>query len=1144
MRIWRCLTPVLLAFPVLLLAQEYRGTVLGRIADPSGSVVVGAAIQVVNIDTNIVSKTNSNELGNYVIPFLIPGNYRVMVEHQGFKKAERGGVRVSTDVKITLDFTLDLGATVESVTVTADAPLLNTASADLGQVVESAYVLMAPVALNRNALNLAQLAPGVTGSTGTYTSESQTNIRMSGGGAASYGNEFLVDGLPNAVPRAAQAIFFVPSLDATEEVKIYTTLFDAAYGHSNGGVVSITTKSGTNKLHGALYDFRRWKGLNANSWSNNRLGLPKTPVNYQQWGYTVSGPVYLPKLYQGRNRTFFSTSLERDSNKRDMSPQARVPTDLERKGDFSQTLNAIGGVFSLYDPATTTVTGSQAKRLPFPNAQIPAARISPIGSAVLALYPSPNLPGKPQIGQYNWAKGGTYTVAQKQVAVRIDHAVSDNQRLFGRFSQMLRDEAPITFFVGLGGLPGADNDNMDIGHKTQWSAALDDTMTLSPSFVGSLRYGYSRLLTRYSRGGLGMDAAQLNLPDAILHNQAANGLPNFNLGENMATIGGGSLSLDTTDMHAFTGTFTKLRGGHTLKFGADYRLIRWNEVAPGASAFGDFSFSPVFTRADPFSNASSEVSGSALASLLLAAPASGSIGFKSPTSLQMHYLAGFVQEDWKLSPRLTLNFGLRYDLETPYTERYNRVAYGFDSQASLPVKVPGLDLRGGLLFAGVNGNPRREGHLDRNNFGPRFGFAFSPVARTVIRGGYGLFYAGQAMNSSFRGQVAVFDATTSYLGTIDNGATIFTTLANPFPSGIRQPLSSSVGLMAQVGDGLSYYDPSRVSPYNQQWQLSIQRELPSRILVEAAYMGMLTLKELQSFNLNEKPDKYLALGAAENTKVPNPFLGVFPSFSALGQGATISQRQLWIAYPQFTSLTVQGANTGRAIYHALQVKVDKRLSRGLNFLLTYTDSKLFSSNIVSLVNERHYRSVASVDQAQIMRMAFTYLLPFHLASGGWKTVAKQAAEGWSLGGFLTFATGTPLGISQANGRPIRIRNPRIEGPISQRLGDKRDASGNVLNPYFDITAFQALPNQYTIPPEPPVFAELRAPGIRSLNLSLFKSFTLRERLHLEARLESSNFTNTPGFSAPGTNMSNRATFGVISSAGGGRSLQAGARLVF
>ena len=292
---------------------------------------------------------------------------------------------------------------------------------------------------------------------------------------------------------------------------------------------------------------------------------------------------------------------------------------------------------------------------------------------------------------------------------------------------------------------------------------------------------------------------------------------------------------------------------------------------------------------------------------------------------------------------------------------------------------------------------------------------------------------------------------------------------------------------------------------------------------------MLSLKQFEDFDLNEKPDRFLAQGAAENTRVPNPFLGVFPPTSTLGQGSTIVQRRLWPAFPQFTTLRVQGANTGRAIYHALQLKVDKRLTHGLNFLWTYTNSKLIDNYTTSVVNERHYRSVSEFDQPQVMRLAFTYQLPFR-ADGA---ALKRVVEGWSLSGFLNFASGQPLSISHANGRPIRIRNARKSGPVVERLGQ-----------YFDTTAFVPLPNQYTVSPEPPYFDELRAPRARSLNLSVFKSVPVRERLRVEVRMEMANFTNTPNFNAPGTNMSNAATFGVITSAGGSRSMQMGARLVF
>ncbi|MCI0423967.1 MAG: hypothetical protein L0312_32940, partial [Acidobacteria bacterium] len=430
-------------------------------------------------------------------------------------------------------------------------------------------------------------------------------------------------------------------------------------------------------------------------------------------------------------------------------------------------------------------------------------------------------------------------------------------------------------------------------------------------------------------------------------------------------------------------------------------------------------------------------------------------------------------------------------------------------------------------------------------FGPRFGFAFSLLPKTVVRGGYGLFYSSQNYNTTFVGSLGAWDAITPYVGTVDNGATMFTTLHNPFPSGLRQAPGSSLGLMAQVGDSLAFFDQSRLSPYNQQWQVSIQRELPSQILVEGAYVGMLSLKQFESFNLNEKPDQFLALGAAENTRVPNPFLGVFPPTSVLGQGSLITQNRLWARFPQFTSLTVHGANTGKAIYHGLQLKVEKRLTRGLNFLWNYTNSKLIDNNATSLINKRHYRSVSSFDQPQFMKLAFTYELPSHFSGSAWGKVWKQALGGWSFGGFLTFASGMPLSITHANGRPIRIRNPAKSGPIGERLGDRRDpVTGKVLNPYFDIDAFRPLPNQYTISPEPLFFDELRAPGTRIMSASLSKSFALRERLKLEIRAEASGVTNTPNFSAPGTDMSNAATFGVINSAGGARSMQMTARLAF
>ena len=1120
-------TLALALLPCALCAQEFRGSISGRVTDPSGAAVPRAVVEARNAATNFTARAASNEAGVYQIPFLDPADYTVHVQASGFKSIERTGIRVAIAEPLTLDFALEIGAASESVTVSADTSLLSTVNADLGQVLDNRYTSMIAISLSRNVINLRNLAPGVTGDTGTYTSSAQANFSIAGGGSGQGKNEIIVDGIPNTT--AGGTIGFVPSVDSVQEVRVHTTMFDAAYGHSNGGALSIVTRGGTNEPHGAFYVYKRWKALTANSWTNNRLGLDQPPVEYHQWGYTVGGPVWIPKLYNGRNRTFFSTSLERDHDPRELTRQARVPTQAERGGDFSQTLNRTGGAFAIYDPSTNP-------RQPFAGARIPTARISPIGTAVLSKYPLPNQPGANLLAAFNWAASATYTVDNRQWSARIDHELSQRQRLFGRVSVLDRYQLAQDLFQGATSYPVLGGTDLGSLVRRRVNVGIDDTIVVSPSLVGSIRVSGLSYTSNTLLGGVGLNPKDLQIPDVIASNQALHGWPSFDPGENIPAIGS-TQSFSRETVYSALSTWTKLTGRHSTKFGVDYRQNRNNSVSPGGNAPGSFSVGPTFTQSDPLNRNAANTSGSGMASLLLGLADSGNFGYNTPTSVRSSYWGLFVQDDWKVNSRLTLNLGLRYELETPWVERYNRASYRFDPDAPLPVKVPGLDLRGGVLFAGINGNPRAVSP-DKNNFGPRFGFAYSPLAKTVVRGGYGIFYSTIALNTSFFGALNVYNALTPFVGSNDGGVTPATTLANPFPAGLVQPIGSSIGLMAQVGDTLSIFNDRRVNPYNQQWQFSIQQELPSRVLFEAAYMGMHSLKQIESFNLNEKPDVYLALGRAENNTIPNPFLNLFPATSTLGRGATITQNRLWGRYPQFTTLTLQGANTGNSMYHSLQMKVDKRLSHGFNVLGTYTLARIMDNNTTSIVNQRHYRAVSAFDQRHVLRIASTYQLPLRFQ--GW----KRALGGWSTGGYYTFNTGVPLSVTQANGRPIRIKNPKLDGPVSSRLGDRRDARGNVLNPYFDITAFQALPDQYTISPEPPALDELRAPRSRSLNLAVFKTFPIHERLRLEFRMEATGVTNTPNFDPPGTNMSQTATFGIITSAGGNRATQASLRLAF
>ncbi|MSV29324.1 MAG: hypothetical protein EXQ52_11385, partial [Bryobacterales bacterium] len=541
-------------------AQEFRGTILGRITDPSGAPVAGSSIEALNVETGIKIGSTSNDAGNYQIPFLVPGNYTVLVGHSGFKRIERAGVRVATNTQVTLNLALELGTATETVNVVASTPLLNTASADLGQVVEKNYLSSITVNLTRNVLNAVRLTPGVTGGGATVTGNNSGSFSIAGGGSTTGRIEFLVDGIPNTTAHNAGGVVFIPSIDAVEEIKVHTTMFDAQYGHSNGGAINITTRGGTNQLHGSTYVYKRWSDLNANSWTNNTAGLPKPPTDYYQFGYFIGGPITIPGIYDGRNRTFFATTLEKDRDSVQLTRRARTPTSAEKAGDFSQTLNRRGGPFTLYDPNTTVVTGGRATRQPFAGNRIPGSLITATGAAWMKLYPEPNVATSPALEALNWIGTGATVLPQTQISFRVDHQISTKQRIFGRYG-MLRlkqtnDELMRgQYSVDPDGTGGLARENP----RRFYNIGLDDTYTLSPSFLVSFRYGFVRKVQLNLRGGVGYDPSPLNLPQIVLANQTISGWPTFNIGERMMTLGS-NYQEELNNQHSFQTTFTKLTG--------------------------------------------------------------------------------------------------------------------------------------------------------------------------------------------------------------------------------------------------------------------------------------------------------------------------------------------------------------------------------------------------------------------------------------------------------------------------------------------------------------------------------------------------------------------------------------------------------
>ena len=702
--------------------QEFRGTILGRVTDPSGSVVPNVAITITNQDTQAKYGAVTNGDGNYSVPFVTPGTYTVNVDAAGFKGIVRPGILVRINDRIALDFALDVGQTSDRITVHADSPVLETSNAEMGQVVDASQIEHLPMDSD-NPMNLVAMAGGTVGggtniaSGGDQLSNGQNFVSMNGGSGTLGGNDISVDGVTNANPRAGGMAVTVPSMDAVQEFKVVTTLFDASNGRSNGGSISFTTKGGTNHLHGTGFGYWGNADFNANGWQRNTAGLARLPAGFERWGGTLGGPVYFPRFmgpakYNGKDKTFFFVSFEQTGpNQSSSLVYGHVPTTLERQGNFSQTLEAVGTApVTMYNPFTRNSTGTVVS-IPFPNATIPTSLINPTGGATMNLYPMPNMPGQSRTGTFNWDGTNTTDGTLQNVSTRVDQNFNERNKAFIRFSRVGNG----TEFVNAA-LPGAYEvftapgviTNPQTSAIRNLSGSVDDTLIITPTIVASFRMGYART-DLVALQGQQLNPSAMDLPPIVLANQLAPSYAQLIMAENIPSFGS-SWRTSTNDTYSWFATVTQLKGKHSLKYGADLRVLRWNENNPGTGQVGRFSFTSAFTSSDPTNSSTTNTSGSGMASLLLGTASAGSIGYTTPISIQNIYVSGFIQDDIKVSSRLTVNIGLRYELETPPTERYNRIAWGFDPTVALPVTVPGYNLQGGIEFAGTNGFGReREG---------------------------------------------------------------------------------------------------------------------------------------------------------------------------------------------------------------------------------------------------------------------------------------------------------------------------------------------------------------------------------------------------------------------------------------------------
>ncbi len=1129
LRISLCVIAAFYCFNFSAHAQSFTGSIVGTVKNPEGAVVPNAEITIIHEQTNRTLTVMTNSEGYYASAPLGVGTYRVEAKMSGFRRVFRGGIVLQIQQTAVIDFTLELGAVSEEVEVKAEAPVLESTTTTLGKVVDNRQIGDLPLN-TRNVYSLIFLTPGVTGSIGN----NYNSLSYSVNGARPTMMDTVIDGVTASFPtvNGFTGISIFPSVDAIQEFKVMGATYPAEFGRSLGSVLNVVFKSGTNQFHGSAYEFLRNSVFDANNFFENRAGRPLGSFKRSQFGGHATGPII-------RDKTFFMGSYEGLRARSFASSIRTVPTKEQRNGNFSETFNQAGALIRIFDPFTTP--GSVRKQ--FPDNKIPKDQIDPVALNILKYFPLPNQPGDQFTNANNYAASGSAQTNLDNYDFRIDHRISENQTFFARYSHRYTQDVPLKAFPEE--LTVAEGRVIQENRARNFVAEY--THTLSPSMVLTARLGFARTLFVFSNQGLGFKPSSLGLPAAIDSVVDRQMFPAIGV-SGMTSLGGNDHRFNAFMSYPFVASLTRAQGKHNWKYGGEVRLIRVN-VWEARNA-GTFNFNAGFTQG-PNPTTASNSAGLGFASFLLGAGTTGNTliqGWKN-VAAQSFYYAGYAQDDWRITQKLTLNLGVRYDLDTPRTERYNRMNF-FDPDAPSPLasKVPQFpNLKGGVRFVGVDGNSRSQYNTDTNNLAPRLGLAYQFNQKTVIRAGYSHIFGPS--NQAAQGTVGPFGFRIEYpwQTTNDNGLTPFNLLRNPYPLGFRALPGAADGLLTQAGANLQSVLQDTITPWSQQWNLNIQRELPWQMSLEVAYVGtrglQLSRNGEDGLSLNQLDPQYLSLGSALNQSVDNPFFG-------LGTGGffaspKISRGQLLRPYPQFTDIIPLYSSGASSNYHALQVSFSKRLSRGILINGNYTWAKNIEEGLThqDSYNIRGDRGLSTIDIAHRFVISYLYELPF---GKGRKFGANAPGlldaiiGGWQFNGITTFQSGTPLTIT-ANStaglfNPLTRPNTNGKDP---RLGGKVDER---LNKYFDTSVY-SQPAAFTFGNVGPT-VNIRNDGVKNFDLSLFKQFAPLEKMRVQFRVEALNAFNTPRFGSPTTSVTSN-TFGQITSqANSPRQLQFGLKILW
>ncbi len=1123
--------------------QAFSASLTGVVHDSSEAAVPGAKVTLASPVKGVSRTFTTDAEGRYSFAILPPGTYELTVEASGFTPYKQEGVVLTAGQASSQTITLQVGQLKSEITVSAaQAPILATDNANVSSDLSEQQVQQLPVNF-RNAFGLALLNSSVNNSTqyqlvnsGGQSGTADQDISFLNFGGGYFGTSaYLLDGHWDAAGDWG-GVIYVPSMDSVQEAKIQTNGFTAQYGWSTGNVYNVVTRSGSSSFHGDAFEFLRNDKLDANFFFNNAQGIQKTPFRRNQFGIVGGGPVYIPGIYEQRNKTFIFVAYEGLRQSSPVEYPTTVPTAAEKSGDFS----AIGK--TLYDPFSTKPTPTGFTRTPFAGNQIPQNEISKVGQALLSYYPPPTTGGLAN----NFLGAAAAPAGSNELTVRLDHNFSNSVQTFVRWSNKTEFKVGNPAFYGAND-PGGPylkqpNNRFDGGAGLTW--------VLNPTTILSLNFGANHWLEGNIVQGYPFDMTKLGLPSFI--NSTSNQFPVVNVG-GYAALGpqnGSGQGGFPRNSYTESASLSKVIGAHSLTAGVTSVTL---QTGGGRIYPTTFNFASNTTAGPDPTTASPTTSGDAIAALLLGVGTGGSTGVSVLPYNSKRFYGTYLQDDWKVTSKLTLNLGIRWEYQTAPVDRFNQQSF-FDFNMANPLSAQvsgalGRPFTGAVVYNGVNGVRRALYNPPSTDFAPRLGLAYQATSKLVVRGGFGTFYVPSYFGG---GSTQGYGQATPWVAVQSNGFIPENTLDNAFPGGMLPQTGNALGALTNVGQSTSGTQSTRPDPYMVQWMVGIQYALTNNDLVDVSYVGLHGVHLEQSgMNFDQLPPANLALGNQLLQQVPNPFYGHIASSGCGLAGPTVTYAQLLLPYPQYCSVNINAVNNSWSHYNALQVNYTHRWSNGLNLLASYTYSK-FTDNTegtnswattgfgVPIRNFYNLSAEESVDAADIPHsLVVSYIYELPIGKGkkvgtNFNAVTDAVIGGWQITGVTTVKSGFPIGIVGGgngtvfggNQRPNLIGDPTLSHPTIQE--------------WFNTAAF-AAPAPFTFGNAPRYMSNVRSPGMETFDIGIQKWFHWREYLRLQFRAEMFNAFNRANFYAPDGGLGN-AAFGRISATYAPRDVQLGMKL--